>query len=465
MKIVILGAGPTGLGAAWRLQELGHKDWEILDLSPSPGGLSRSFVDDKGFTWDIGGHVQFSHYEYFDRVMDILFAPEEWQVHQREAWVWMRDRFIPYPLQNNLWQLPMEEVEKCLLTLPRESSRLPKASSFRQWILATFGEGLAESFFFPYNAKVWGYPPEVLSAEWVGDRVSVPDFARVLHHLLHRKPDVSWGPNRTFRYPVLGGTGEIWRRCAAQLPREQLVLSCPETSVLLDAHVLFSKDDRFWAYDALINTVPLDMFVTAAGGMAGTVDLSAMARELGYSSSNIVGIGLRGSPPPELVSKCWIYFPEDKYPFYRVTVFSNYAKTNAPDGHWSLIAEVSESSFRPVNQANLLERVITGLVEAGLVKDWTDVVSTWRFRAEHGYPTPVLFREELLGLLLPILESYDVYSRGRFGAWRYEVSNQDHAFMQGVEAADRLVLGREEMTYCYPNTANSRWQGLERQQL
>ena len=68
--VLILGAGPTGLGAAWRLEESGRKDWLLLEGASQAGGLAASFVDKQGFTWDIGGHVQFSHYEYFDRAMD-----------------------------------------------------------------------------------------------------------------------------------------------------------------------------------------------------------------------------------------------------------------------------------------------------------------------------------------------------------------------------------------------------------
>lgn len=98
-RILILGAGPTGLGAARRLEELGHPDWLLLEGNDKAGGLASSFVDEKGFTWDIGGHVQFSHYAYFDRVMEELLGKDGWLHHERESWVWMRDRFIPYPFQ------------------------------------------------------------------------------------------------------------------------------------------------------------------------------------------------------------------------------------------------------------------------------------------------------------------------------------------------------------------------------
>jgi protoporphyrinogen oxidase len=181
-------------------------------------------------------------------------------------------------------------------------------------------------------------------------------------------------------------------------------------------------------------------------------------RGLLYSSSNIVGLGLRGKPKGELATKCWIYFPEDNCPFYRVTVFSNYSPYNVPDinQHWSLMCEVSESPFKRVDRDRLLELVVQGALNAGLIQRREDIVSTWAHRAEYGYPTPGLHRDEALAEIIPFFEGHDVYSRGRFGLWTYEVSNQDHSFMQGVEVVERLLNGREEITAVHPNYANSK---------
>jgi len=95
-KVVIIGSGPCGLGAAYRLQELGHSNFVMLDQANRAGGLARSDIDSEGFYWDYGGHVVFSHYNYFDKVLDL--ANPDWISHQREAWVWMRDRWLPYPV-------------------------------------------------------------------------------------------------------------------------------------------------------------------------------------------------------------------------------------------------------------------------------------------------------------------------------------------------------------------------------
>jgi len=94
------------------------------------------------------------------------------------------------------------------------------------------------------------------------------------------------------------------------------------------------------------------------------------------------------------------------------------------------------------------------MLAARLIEKAADVVSTWHYRAGHGYPTPSLGRDEALGALLPGLERHGIFSRGRFGAWKYEVSNQDHSLMQGVELVNRLAHEGEEITLNYPNKAN-----------
>lgn len=456
IPLLLLGAGPTGLGAAWRLHELGRTDWTLLEASAHPGGLSASFVDSHGFTWDIGGHVQFSHYDYFDRAMDTFLGSDGWLHHQRESWVWMRDRFIPYPFQNNIRRLPPADLEKCLQGLVEITrSPRPRPENFGQWIDATFGPGLAEVFMRPYNFKVWAFPPEKMNAVWVGERVAVTDLARVLHNLVHARDDLSWGPNNTFRFPRRGGTGAIWRACAARLPADRLQLGTRVVSIDLARREAATADGRTFRYDRLVSTLPLTELIR----LTGRSELAPLAtRGLLHSTSNIFGLGLRGRPRDELATKCWMYFPEDNCPFYRVTVFSNYSPHNVPDiaTHWSLMAEVSESPDKPVDQATLLEQVIQGALNTRLIERREDLVSTWSYRAGYGYPTPGLHRDAALAELLPFFERHDVYSRGRFGAWKYEVSNQDHSFMQGVEIVERLLHGRPEITVADANHANAK---------
>jgi hypothetical protein len=118
--------------------------------------------------------------------------------------------------------------------------------------------------------------------------------------------------------------------------------------------------------------------------------------------------------------------------------------------------EVSQSSAKPVNKENVVESVIDGLLATRLISSRQDIVDTFHFIAPHGYPTPSLERDSVLEVVLPALDALDVYSRGRFGAWKYEVSNQDHSLMQGVELVDRLMGVGPEETVWRPDYVNSR---------
>ncbi len=453
-RVVILGAGPTGLGAAYRLQELGHDNFQIYDRSGNVGGLAASYTDEQGFVWDIGGHVQFSHYRYFDDLMARALA-QNWLMHERESWVWIEGKFVPYPFQNNIRHLRPETRWKCLQGLI-ELYKKPfqgKPRNFREWIDATFGAGLADIFMVPYNFKVWAYPGEEMDYNWIGERVAVTDLERVLYNVLHEKDDLSWGPNNTFQFPVRGGTGAIWEGVADLVGREKIALNREVAGVDAASKTISFADGAIEAYDVLISTLPIDRLVD----IAELGHLKEPASRLKYSTSNIIGVGLSGKPAETLSKKCWMYFPEGNCPFYRVTVFSNYSPNNVPDinRQWSLMAEVSESPHKPVNQEKLVDETIEGMLATHLINKSHDVLSTWSYRAHYGYPTPALGRDAALNALHPELEKLSIYSRGRFGGWKYEVSNQDHSLMQGVELVDRLKHNVPEVTYWFPSTANN----------
>lgn len=118
--------------------------------------------------------------------------------------------------------------------------------------------------------------------------------------------------------------------------------------------------------------------------------------------------------------------------------------------------EVSESPLKPVNQETILAESIQGLINTEMLRPDDEIVSTYHRRFDHGYPTPTLEREGALAKLLPKLKEKDIWSRGRFGSWRYEVGNQDHSFMLGVEAVDNIINGAVELTLNYPDFVNTR---------
>jgi len=117
--------------------------------------------------------------------------------------------------------------------------------------------------------------------------------------------------------------------------------------------------------------------------------------------------------------------------------------------------EVSESTAKAA-PADVIEATVQGALNTKLIASRDDILSTWHERLEHGYPTPFIGRDEWLAQVQPLLMQRGIWSRGRFGGWKYEVGNQDHSLMQGVEAADSALFGVEESTYFYPDFVNSR---------
>ena len=186
--IVIIGAGPTGLGAAQRFYELKNQFSNmkivILEQNGKPGGLASSERDDRGFLWDMGGHVVFSHYEYFDAIMDRVV--KNWNTKQRAAYTFMKGsddmrRFIPYPVQNNIEWMDKLHQNRCLSGLEQVVAKPAKAKpcNFDDWLLANFGTGLCNLFMRKYNKKIWTLDPSEMNSVWIGERVAVPDIDKI----------------------------------------------------------------------------------------------------------------------------------------------------------------------------------------------------------------------------------------------------------------------------------------------
>ncbi|TLD25638.1 hypothetical protein PspLS_06016 [Pyricularia sp. CBS 133598] len=483
IDVLIIGAGPTGLGAAKRLHHLNGPSWLILDSSEKAGGLASTDVTPEGFLYDVGGHVIFSHYKYFDDCLDeALPKDEDWFTHQRISYVRYKNLWVPYPFQNNISMLPKEDQVKCIDGMidaaleVRVANTKPK--DFDEWIMRMTGEGVADIFMRPYNYKVWAVPTTKMQCQWLGERVAAPDVKLVTKNVILGKVAGNWGPNATFRFPARDGTGGIWIAVANTLPQEKTRFGKKGEVSKVDAEnkVVTLADGTTIGYGKLISTMPVDHLVEKMGRQ----DLVSLSQGLFYSSTHVIGVGLRGERPERIGDKCWLYFPEDNCPFYRATVFSNYSPYNQPDTekklptmqlgdgskpssseakggpYWSIMLEVSQSTMKPVDEENLLRDCIQGLVNTEMIKADDEIVSTYHRKFDHGYPTPTLEREGVLKELLPKLQDMDIYSRGRFGSWRYEVGNQDHSFMLGVEAADHIVTGAVELTLNYPDFVNSR---------
>jgi protoporphyrinogen oxidase len=287
----------------------------------------------------------------------------------------------------------------------------------------------------------------MMNKEWIGERVAVLDINRAIKNVVLGSDDFGWGPNNQFKFPLFGGTGEFYRRIGRAIGDEHFRLSKKIDFVNITKKQVRFSDGEVVHYDLLISAMPLDKLCNDVINGEMPRQIKRTAAGLRHSGGYMVGVGIQ-QPCPS--TKSWMYFPEANCPFYRVTYLSNYSPHMTPDNarYYSLLCETSYSEFKPVNAATIVDDTIQGLISAGLLRerDRRDICDTWVYHADYSYPTPTVERDGILSDVIPYLEQHGIYSRGRFGMWKYEVSNTDHALMQGVELVNRLLLGEEEQT-------------------
>jgi hypothetical protein len=286
----------------------------------------------------------------------------------------------------------------------------------------------------------------MMNKEWIGERVAVLDINRAIKNVVLGTDDFGWGPNNTFKFPLFGGTGEFYRRFGPTLEGHVNLNKAVDFINIAKKEVRF-KDGEVVTYDRLITAMPLDKLCNDVINGEMPREIKRAAAGLKHSGGYMVGVGIK-QPCPS--TKSWMYFPEDNCPFYRVTYLSNYSPYMTPDKdrYYSLLTETSYSEYKHVDGKTIVDDTIDGLVNAGLIKeqDKNDIVDTWVYHADYSYPTPTVERDGILGQVIPYLESHEIYSRGRFGMWKYEVANTDHTLMQGVELVNRLMFNEPEQT-------------------
>ena len=426
--VVIIGAGLAGLSTAYHLR---GRDCVVLEKAEGPGGLAGSRRAG-GFTFDYTGHLLHLREPSVIALIEELLAGEL-AVHERRAAIYSQETLTPYPFQANTHGLPTQVVYECVagfvrtLLEGREPSKDPN-QSFREWTLETFGEGIAKHFMFPYNEKMWLRSLDDITADWVSWAVPRPTLDEVLKGALG-VVNRGMGYNPTFRYPRKGGIHVLPDRLAERVPGVRY----REEAIAIDtaSRTVTTSRGATIPYSAIVNTMPLPLLLARLSPAEASL-AQARAR---LDWTEIYDLNLRIGRP-RVSDQHWIYFPGPEYPFYRVGFPSNFSDSVAPAGCSALYVELAVRRGEARDEAAIVSSAIDGLERAGILRKGDAIVAQDLVRIDPAY---VLFdrpRRAVLPGVFERLESMDIKSIGRYGAWTY--SYMEAAILDGMKAAAQL---------------------------
>jgi len=434
---LIIGAGFTGLSAAYHLQE--QKQGYLIVDKTEEGGLCNT-VTFEGFFFDTSGHV--IHHKtplYEDFIKKIMGA--NLLSLKRKAKYAFRQYLLPYPFQVYFFELPDREiVNECIQGLEHvikcKVNRIPR--NFEEWIITNFGKGISKNFMIPYNRKVWRFPLKKISLEWVERYVPKPDAAQILRFA--RGIDSikgQYGYNSSFFYPKLGGIKAFVDAIKQKMGSEFVssFIESPLRKVDTNKKIAILRNGTKIIWNHLISTIPLPNFVTLLNNAPKVTEF--YAKSLKFVSLVSINLGIRREIDTDAH---WIYFPESSIPFHRVVIQSNLSPYVSPDLTHSLIVEKSLRSGESFDRKNEINQTIAYMLEKRLVKSKSDILLAKANYIKYAYPIYDTAFYNKRSYLLAFLRHYNVYSIGRFGSWEY-LSMED-CFMQGRDASINVIKGQ-----------------------
>jgi protoporphyrinogen oxidase/glycosyltransferase involved in cell wall biosynthesis len=485
---IVVGAGPTGLSAAYHL----GRGTLLLDQNPTIGGWCRSIVDN-GFTFDYAGHIMFSNDPYVHELYRKLLGDNvHWQ--NREAWIYSKDVYTRYPFQGALYGLPPDVLKECIIgaiearfgsvKATPAAQGAPKASSspsagkaesitddlpagdlpepvdccadgiaecevplgdssaltaatksnepknFEEFIYKVWGAGVAKHFAIPYNRKLWAVPLTEMETSWLGGRVPMPDLEEMIDGALRpvAKPQ---GPNARFGYPLKGGFQALMDGFLP-LMKGDMKLNATVVKVVPSRHEVHLQDGSVYRYRQLISTMPLTRLVEMIGAEAPPA-VHAAAKRLRHVSVRCVNIGVARE---NVTDKHWIYYPEDTV-FHRIFVQGNASPHCNPPGGFGITCEITYAPTKPLpcDGEDLTDLCIRDCIRVGLLREDDVILARNQVDMPFAYVVYDHARKQAVETIREFMTSRDIVLVGRYSEWEYY--NSDHAFLAGKKGADR----------------------------
>jgi protoporphyrinogen oxidase len=449
--VLVIGAGPAGLTAAYELAKRGGQSL-ILEADDQVGGLART-VNYKGYRFDVGGHRFFSKIPAINTLWQEILGTE-FLIRPRLSRIYYDGHFFDYPLKALNALVGLGPVESLLVTLSYVHTHFfphQHETTFEQWVSNRFGRRLYEIFFKTYTEKVWGIPCAEISADWAVQRIKNLSLNEALRNALFgagrgRDGQVITTLIDSFQYPRLG-PGMLWEQCEELLAgRGSLTVRGVRVERIrhhqgqVECIIGRTATGEVIEYGGshVISTMPLRDLLFSLDPAPPTDVLQAV-RRLRYRDYLTVVLMLQRA---DVFPDNWIYIHSPEVKMGRIQNYKNWSPEMVPDpsrtalGLEYFLWEHDEEWSWP--QERLLDLGIRecmkiGLLRPGEVEDGTVV------RMPKAYPVYDQGYQENVALVRRYLETFiNLQTIGRNGLHRY--NNQDHSMLTGIYAA-RNILG------------------------
>ncbi|HEV2890075.1 MAG TPA: NAD(P)/FAD-dependent oxidoreductase [Frankiaceae bacterium] len=447
-RVVIIGAGPAGLTAAYQLVKAGVKP-VVLEADDVVGGISRT-VEREGWRFDIGGHRFFTKVPEVEALWHEILDDESFLQRPRMSRIFYRGNLFDYPLKagNALKGLGVVEAVRCVLSYLWARVNPPKDQShFEGWVSARFGRRLYGIFFKTYTEKVWGVPATEIQADWAAQRIkNLSLFTAVWRAIVPqrgKKTDVT-SLIEEFQYPKYG-PGMMWERCRDLVEARGAEVRM-RTSVVGVEHangravaVVTERDGKRERIecDHVVSSMPMGHLLRA---MQPAVDerTATAAKRLKHRDFLTVALVV---PVSQSFPDNWIYVHEPHVRLGRVQNFGSWSPYMVKEGFTCLGLEyfVNEGDDLWSMADDALVKFATDEIETlGLVKPG-QVSAGYVVRMPKAYP---VYDEEYVrnvDVLREWLAAHapNVQPVGRNGMHRY--NNQDHSMMTAMLAAENIL--------------------------
>ena len=430
-KIVILGAGMTGLSAAYFLQKHGV-DFSVYEKEASLGGLCRSLKID-GFTFDYAERFLRMPDENFKKFILGLMGGNIFP-KELSASIYFKGAHVRFPFQKNLFDLPKSLRSECLKSYIRAAKKKQDYKNFAQWTRASFGEAIAKYFMIPYNKKIWAYAPAKMSVDWFrGEFLPKHDVKSVKEGAELPPEKRAENPAQIRWYPRHGGAQELPKALAENIDKRFIFYNKQAKRVDLKKRRVFFEDGKSAEYDVLITTMPLNELVDII--YQADRQIKTVAGKLKYNSAVCLNFGVDRQDVSDMH---WIYFPEKKFIFSKLYFLRNFSENSVPKGQSVVSALVTYTKEKPLNRKDIEKKTLEGIKACGIIRkdEKADFIAMQEIKYAFAIPTIDLSQNRVL--IQRFLRSKNIYSIGRYGNWEY--SGMEHAVRAGKNIAEEVAL-------------------------